>query len=331
MNDHVQLAMERAVSFVTAKQATTGEFADFLAFRTPGTEWVTAFVGRELLGYDNGSRNGPVARAAAYVRRVERPLGGWGYHAKAPVDADSIACCARFLGAVGGPGQGVSEASLDVLRRHYDPASQGFRSHLPWVAGLPAGSGFAEPSPCVTANAALALAATGKDTDTIAGVVANVLAEQTPSGAWTSYWWADFTYPTYFCTLLLHSQARGGSAVARALDWLRRTRVAGEGWNGGTQGSSRPFSTALALKAMCLCRDSRDEPDLDEAVQWLLREQGSDGSWTNPPVLRVPEFAVTARWSPGDDQPVLEAQERVFTTALAIGGLSDYLRRRQGF
>lgn len=324
-------AARRAARFLAGKQGDSGNFSDFLVFNTPGTEWITGYVGLELITSDSCETARAALAAADYLRRVERPGGGWGYHAIAPVDADSISWCSRFLAAFGDRGRRASEATWEVLRQHFEPVTRGFRTYLPRTGVLNIGSGYTQPSPCVTANAALALVARGRaeDREMVAAAVANVLAEQLPCGAWASYWWAGLSYPTFWCSYLLSSCKSDPWAVDRALNWLRETRVESEGWNGDHSGGSRPFSTALGIKTLCLTDEPADDLALEEAVGWLVGQQLQDGSWVNPPVMRVPGFAVARRWSPTDAEPVLPALERVFTTANSLGALCGFLRRRR--
>ncbi|QSQ25912.1 hypothetical protein JY651_13690 [Pyxidicoccus parkwayensis] len=316
-------ALARAAGFLRERQRADGSFTDFNVFSTPGTEWITGAVGLGF-GAHAAPREETVLRTAAdFLVRGHRAPGGWGFNGVAPVDADSTATCLRFLlGTPSPPGRGMLEASWTCLRSFQDPQGGGFATYHASNRRIPKGSGYARPSPCVTANAALALALSSASEDVVAAerAVANLLVEQEPSGAWRSFWWAGLILPTCMVLTALHMLGRGQAAVERALGWLVDARQPDGSWGD-------PFSTGLAVGALACAGKARERSAAEQGCRWLLDEQSEDGGWAAERLMRVPARMCVKRWEPGDPEPHVAALERVFTTAALLGALAAYRRR----
>jgi len=320
MNQRNAIAM--GARFLEARQYPSGEFRDFRAYGSPGTEWVSGYVGFELSEMPGAETYSPLRLVSSYVLRSQRTSGGWGYHAGAPTDADSTAWCVRFLSKTLGLRSHILPASWSTLHAHKDPLTSGYTTYLPSVLQPMTQSGFCHASPCVTANIALSLCESREQraVEAVRQAIEYILAEQEQDGSWTAYWWAERTYVTSICTSFLETVGQRGTAHDAATVWLRESQLPDGSWPGGA------FGAAYGINGLCGTRWYENESHLKRAADYLLRSQLKDGSWGAPPLLRVPSIATQARWHPNDCEPVLPALDRVFTTAAALGALCRLAR-----
>jgi len=69
-----------------------------------------------------------------------------------------------------------------------------------------------------------------------------------------------------------------GAAVARALDYLRRTQLADGSWY-GRWGMNYIYGTWSVLCALNIAGLAAESPEMRKAVEWLVAIQNSDGGW----------------------------------------------------
>jgi squalene cyclase len=318
-------ALRRGESFLRSRQRKEGCWTDFKVFNTPGTEWVTGYVGLELSKLSDRSDRSVLASAISFLTNSQRFPGGWGFHKAAPVDADSTACCLRFLLNVKGADPSLLRQGWSALLVFQDPKCGGFRTYLPSEKGIHPQSGYVQPSPCVTACVIGALSKSDRDIDIEATsrAIANLLDEQETGGAWRSFWWADLIYPTCFCLQALSVNPAGTRAVSRGREWLKGVQNEDGSW-GDESGECRAINTGLATAALVRFGSKTGREMIDRAIAWLVETQLDDGSWKSGPVMRAPSLTATTRWQAGDGEPLVADNERVFTTATVIGGLRMY-------
>jgi squalene-hopene/tetraprenyl-beta-curcumene cyclase len=76
----------------------------------------------------------------------------------------------------------------------------------------------------------------------------------------------------------LGETAQNSAAVARAIDYLRRTQLAEGSWY-GRWGMNYIYGTWSVLCALNAAGVGHDTPEFRKAVAWLLKIQNSDGGW----------------------------------------------------
>ncbi|MCX9010968.1 MAG: hypothetical protein OIN66_07590 [Candidatus Methanoperedens sp.] len=100
-----------------------------------------------------------------------------------------------------------------------------------------------------------------------------LVSAQNKEGSWETTWFNSNIYATSEAIITLHKFGIKGENISRGLEWLSdRQRSNGSFGNGTVE------ETSLALTALMIC--SFDKVDVDSAIQFLLNEQNSDGSFS---------------------------------------------------
>ena len=121
--------------------------------------------------------------------------------------------------------------------------------------------------------------------------VAYLRSEQEPAGCWFGRWGTNYIYGTW-SVLVAFAEAgisRDDPAVGRAVAWLKASQRPDGGWGetndsyidpalGGQGPTSMSFHTAWAMLAL-MAADDVSSPELYKGAQYLLRNQGQDGTW----------------------------------------------------
>jgi squalene-hopene/tetraprenyl-beta-curcumene cyclase len=116
---------------------------------------------------------------------------------------------------------------------------------------------------------------------------------QRHDGPWYGRWGVNYIYGTW--SVLRGLRAIGEDPrqeyIQRAIGWLRSTQNADGGWGESCEsyyrpelagaGDSTPTQTAWALLAL-FAADETSGRTVDAGVDYLLRTQDADGSWTEP-------------------------------------------------
>lgn len=154
----------------------------------------------------------------------------------------------------------------------------------------------------------------------------NFLSRQVrKDGSIASYWWTENIYSNAFCVM---AGMRG-----KVLDYIINTRQTEGYWR--NSGKPSIFYTAMAIKALeCVTINDNTRAYVylvTEGIDWLIKQQFSDGSWDSEYLLRIP--------APNDHSPeknkqwklssfgvnvITDDYERVFTTALVYNVIRTY-------
>lgn len=338
----VELALDRGVEFLLARQGTDGLWREFETLAGEASDWPTGFIGAQLL---DAGVHGPAAdRAAEALLRRQHRDGGWGYHHDVPSDADSTAWGLAFL-AAWGLDRNATERAGRCLRQFQDPRTGGVATYAdprPIRRYLKAGPGLDVRGWCAshlevtaTAGRAFSLVPNEHFRPEAEHAWRYVAPRQGADGGWDSYWSVDRHYPTAQAVALAQALGRR-EPVARAAVWASSEQNGDRAW--GSLGVDRSaFATALSLTVRLTAGGpgSRDESVRGGLLE-LVELQQPDGGWPAHATMRIPPPGVAEpegyrswRVDGMGTGVIVHDQHRVFTTAtcvsllaLAAGGAS---------
>jgi squalene-hopene/tetraprenyl-beta-curcumene cyclase len=125
--------------------------------------------------------------------------------------------------------------------------------------------------------------------DAIARAVKYLLATQEPNGSWYGRWGVNYIYGTFLALRGLRAArtSSADAAMGRAAQWLISVQNSDGGWGESCVGyernefvpaASSPCQTAWAILGLVAAGRGRSYP-VEAGVEWLLRNQRSDGTW----------------------------------------------------
>jgi len=323
----IETSIDLGHGFLLHAQHAEGWWADFLLSPGRSDAWVTAYVGRVVAIADDPPARAAAGRAWQWLAR--RSSAGWGYNGLTPEDADTTAWAIRFAEAVGAGASERASAGRSFLASQSRPdgglSTYGDDAAIRAFIGAPATlrfDGWCGSHPCVTAAAAAGLGGSS--------ALCYLRTVQADDGHWPSYWWCEPEYATAMAASALgrFGERDDHGRVARAATWAAR-RLAPRGHAVSSvcpDGSA--FATALALRTLQAGGDASFDAEsatARRAVDWLLCQQQSDGSWPSSAGLRVPPPDQTepdrhVGWQLGGkiEGGISLDQERLFTTATVV-------------
>ncbi|MDB5361030.1 MAG: prenyltransferase and squalene oxidase repeat domain protein [Rhodospirillales bacterium] len=294
--------MDRALDFLAAQRRQGGFWRDFDLAIGESDEWVTGFIGCQLVlaGQERGRLL--AAQAMEWLLGRQRPNGGWGYNAISPPDADSTAWVLRLAAAL--------QIELPAMER-----ARAFLAEHLLVDGGVATYGRTTP---IRQNDRLLT------TEEVAGwrfghdcVLANVAPlignealvqlrrRQRPDGAWTAYWWDSDVFATVMAAEHL-DPVDDAPSIAAARAWCLALDPM----------SLSTFDLAWALRPLLRHGAASDRTT---ALTRLLRLQDQDGGWP----AGAPLLHMLPQQTERDGAPSKHVdQERCFTTASALATLA---------
>jgi squalene-hopene/tetraprenyl-beta-curcumene cyclase len=275
--------------------------------------WDTALACLALQDTDDAGAQAASVRALDWLRskqlldepgdwRVSRPAlagGGWAFQFANPhypdLDASAVVAwsmhksphAARYRHSieraldwlVGMQSANGGFAAFDVDNTHY------YLNHIPFADH---GALLDPPTSDVTARVVTLLARAGRPADrpALERAVAYLHAEQEPDGAWFGRWGTNFIYGTWSALVALTNAGLGPDdpAVRRGADWLASRQNTEGGWGEGharERAPSTPHQTAWALLGL-ICAGRAASDCVDTGIDYLLRNQSTDGLWSDP-------------------------------------------------
>ena len=297
-------AIERALNFVASKRRQGAFWRDFDLSIGESDEWVTAFIGCQLILAGQPRGRALAAEAMGWLLRRQRSEGGWGYNAIGPADADSTAWVLHLARGLQ-PGAPALARAGEFLRKHLlpDGGIATYAAATPIrvdgrLLSQPEAAGWRLAHDCVLANAAPLCGP---------NALAQLRRQQRPDGAWTAYWWRNDVFAT---AMAVESLDPVGDA-----DRIARARAWGQALDPGELSA---FDLAWAIR-LELSGAGCGAVTPVEAVSRLLQLQDDDGSWPAGAPLVHQHPWETER---GEAGLLALDQERCFTTASALAALT---------
>jgi len=310
-------AITRACDFLLAERTQSGLWRDFAFSNLHSDEWVSGYVGAQLLEI-GGARLRAAAETAWRILRDRRAPGeGWGYQATTPPDADSTAWVTILAQRLGYAADPVVTANGDFLRAHLNRAGGAVTDSRAMLGALAAPlpdtaahDGWHDEHGEVTASVALA---------GVRRAAENLLTTQCTDGSWNGFWIKTRAYPTGLACEALRGV---GSAAAREAR-LRAARWARD------RLSDEPvaiFDLAWLIRTALFGECSAAGGVIDAAVARLVGTQRSDGGWDGSCDMIVP-----IAHGENDITTCIAADVfRTFTCATVAAALASVRRLRGG-
>ena len=161
-----------------------------------------------------------------------------------------------------------------------------------------------------------------------------LLAQQNEDGLWYSYWW---TSPIYATSLIVQANAKMNHNLLDDACELALSKIIDNQGLSGAFGddflTDHPFYTAMVISAVCAKESyfEKYEPQVLKAIQWLLENQMTDGSWQSTVSLRIPPAdclnpVEVKNWRKSDlgQNALIEDIHRIITTSTVLDALANY-------
>ena len=139
--------------------------------------------------------------------------------------------------------------------------------------------------------------------------VAYLVRTQEQDGSWYGRWGVNYLYGTWSVLAGLHSIGAdmGQSCVRKAVAWLLSRQNPDGGWGESCftyndprtagMGTSTASQTAWAVMGLCAF-DDPNRPCLRRGIEYLIRAQNADGSWTEDEITGT-GFYSSGLYTPG--------------------------------
>jgi squalene-hopene/tetraprenyl-beta-curcumene cyclase len=267
--------------------------------------------------------------------------GGWGFHHKGGVDADSTSSCMMFLMNEGMLTDSELKRNSDILLNSQNPdggigtySARSIEFEIQkknqLFAGLPIEryKGWCSSDTYVSAMVVLALLKcdVARDLPALEHIIRFIQRKQLASGCWNAYWSNGKMIATSYCIEALTRASHAQPTVERGVKWLLAGQTPEGAWTDGVAETSTPYDTALAIKALLSLPMSGDDVGsaVKQGIQWLVAHQREDGSWESYPFMTAPR--------PWDDEqldnhkilPAAKDENRLFATATVVSALAAY-------
>ena len=233
-----------------------------------------------------------------HLASLRGPRGAWGYNAATPEDADSTALAALALARAGHP--------VDV-RRFLASCWRDDGGVATYPHGTPPGGAWCESTVDVTPVVAEYLSPPDP-----ARTLDWLLGRQRPDGLWNGYWWVSPLYPAWWVARVFGRQLPPAPRQ-RLIDGISRWSPTG----------------AFELALLVLTRRELGLPFAQQRDA-LARLQKPDGSWEPGAWLRLPRPNCREPWTNLASGPCYLDHDGVFTTATALGSLTEQASRPTG-
>lgn len=288
-------ALQRVLDFILRQQSEDGLWYDFQTNHSgQSNSWISGHVlwhlGRII------PRNKTQIAFQKLLKQLDCSDTGWGFTEYAPTDCDSTLNVINAFFSCDEPIPAVRKNILFVLSHQNTKGGFAtFRSAerlVEYRGGSDADYvGWLNEHVCVSAIALQTINRLKMDIlkDAKARLLNFLVQSQNPNGYWESYWWRS----KYFATGKIVAEFLSGpslvikNALESGLRWIIESFHTNGYWdNGYVAGIPCIVSTVSCAKPLLSKKDQWGK--VRKAVDWILRQQNSDGFWESPPIFQIP-------------------------------------------
>ncbi|MCX8491071.1 MAG: hypothetical protein ORN54_08385 [Cyclobacteriaceae bacterium] len=335
-----------ATDFILKTQNANGSFNEYFNEAGMSDVWATSFI-ISYLGQKN-VRLGEVfenTKNKAVNFLINSSNNGlWGYNKEWIPDSDSSTFAQLAIYLITGD---ISNSKLESWLK-YQNADGSFSTYnnpdhvlssLNRIAERDSVSGWLAPHACVSASAFYFLTQVNDKSENLRLLKDYLKSTMNEGKVWSAYWWSS---PIYTTSFMIKSYSNvTDQELKQMINKSVESIVKSQNKNGSfgdKNNKDSVFYTALVIDSIC------DNPDMfikakkqiNNAVEWLLSTQMSDGSWLSTHALRIPapnilDPSKLELW-PVDTKGVnIRPKEfsRLFTTSVSLSALSkfDYVNK----
>ncbi len=255
---NIEDVINAGISFLERNFDPKMGWTDFLTSAGLSNRWVTGYVGYQLAQMPIKTRNWHEVLALILTWGNE----GVGYNATIMQYGDSSAL------SIGALTQANIPVPFNLITSWLAFCKKGAWQtycHAPRlremlkIAPDSIVEGWTSPHVCVTAVAANVLKTLPTQAFLYKETLAYLANQQTPEGAFQSYWWTSDVYATAFSVLAFSQQPFYQDVYNRAKRWLLTAQTERGVWFDEANKVESVFYTGLALKALCTDKSIQDD------------------------------------------------------------------------
>lgn len=324
-HNSIDKSLENAFAYLEKNINDSTEWTDFMTSAGQSTSWTSAYIGMQLAEIDNSN---PLLKPALH-KVISKDSNA--FNEAMIQDGDSSSFMVGFQQKMGFATDLSQREWLEFMNAdggwvtYRDPIALRKKLDLPASVSV---EGWTNSHACVSAAAASVLAGIPSlrlDYEITCLHLATLLENK---NHWSSYWWTSDVYATSFAIQALTHHPELKSRCETPALWLANEQETSGYWpNPATQEPSA-FYTALAIKALHAHDAKGFDKSISNGVEWLLKNQMTDGSWLTSRILRIPatdvlDSSTIKRWrkSSFGVNCIVDDHNRLFTTSTVLNAL----------
>lgn len=318
-------SIEDALGYLAKNIEDSTEWTDFMTSAGQSTTWTSAYIGMQLAEIDNSN---PLLKP---VLQKVISISSNAFNGAMIQDGDSSSFLVGFQQKMGYTTNLKQRDWLAFMNAdggwvtYRDPTTLRKKLDLPASVSV---EGWTNSHACVSAAAAYVLAGIPSlrlDFEISCLHLASLLEYKTH---WSSYWWTSDVYATSFAIQALAHHPELKSRCETPVLWLANEQETSGFWSNPATQEPSAFYTALAIKALHAYDAKAFDKSIIKGVDWLLKNQMTDGSWLTTRILRIPATDVldpstVKRWrkSSFGVNCIVDDHNRLFTTSTVLNTL----------
>lgn len=331
LENSIQKATDSALNYLQSNLNSDSLWEDFLTNAGYGKEWITGYVLCMIAEIDH-----TIYFLDNPLRLLLASQGGYNNHIVQDGDSSNFLIKASNIFKIP-----ISENRINSWLEFSKPNggwSTYYNNGIKISMRFPLDAdfkGWFSPQLCVSTVAAW-VAKDFKDSEietVFEKTIEYIISNQNNDGSWNSYWWTENIYATAFALLSIPKQEESIRIIKKAVSYILMKQNKNGSWNNGKIESC--FYTALALKSLidfnAHYKDDQIQPFIDAGIDWLLRNQMSDGSWEVSRILQIPFPDILNPEEINDWRNtsfglncLVDDHNRIFTTSTVYNCLSLY-------
>ncbi len=324
-NNSLDNSLENAIGYLEKNIDDSTEWTDFMTSAGQSTSWTSAYIGMQLAEIDNSN---PLLKLV--LQKVISSASN-AFNEAMIQDGDSSSFLVGFQQKMGYTTDLSQHDWLAFMNAdggwvtYRDPTALRKKLDLPASVSV---EGWINSHACVSTAAAYVLAGIPSlrlDFEISCLHLASLLENKTH---WSSYWWTSDVYATSFAIQALAHQPELKSRCETPALWLAHEQETSGYWSNPATQEPSAFYTALAIKALHAYDTKAFDKSIAKGVDWLLKNQMTDGSWLTSRILRIPatdilDPSTVKRWrkSSFGVNCIIDDHNRLFTTSTVLNAL----------